>query len=275
MPKYKIVASDLDGTLFNTAVEVSEENLAAIKEMDEMGVHFVPSSGRAYTEIPDKIRNIPQARYIICSDGAMIYDQQEHRHLHRCYMDKELSKTVLDILHDYQTLLTVRYHGKSYVDITKHDWDIYGEYRLTGNYRKFIYTYDLPTENFDAFCYDLPDIEMICVFFKSDREMAECRERLLSTHQVQVASSEPYNFEIFHKDAGKGNALLRLAEHLQIPKEQTIGVGDSLNDLDNIRKAGLGLAMENASEVLKTAADKIICNNDQHAMQYILEKFIK
>ena len=275
MPKYKIVASDLDGTLFNTAVEISKENLAAIEEMDQMGVHFVPSSGRAYTEIPDKIKNIPQVRYLICSDGAMIYDQKAQQQLCRCYMDKELSKTVLDVLNEYQTLLTVRYHGKSYVDTSKHDWDIYGKYRLTGNYKEFIYEYDRPIENFDDFCYNLPEIEMICVFFKSNREMAECKRRLLETGRVQVASSEPYNLEIFDINAGKGNALRRLAQHLEIDPQKTIGVGDSLNDMDNIRKAGLGLAMENACEALKVEAKRIICNNDQHAMQYILEKFIK
>ena len=272
---YRIVASDLDGTLFNTAVEVSKENLIAIHEMDKMGVHFVPSSGRAYSEIPDKVKNIPEARYLITADGATVYDQKQGKAVYTCRMNKTLSKQVLDMLNEYQTMLTVRCNGIAYVDAKKHDWDTYGEYRLTGNYKKFIYKFDRPVENFDQFCYDLPDIEMICVFFKSDREMAECRERLLSTRQVQVASSEPYNLEIFDINAGKGNTLLKLAELLEIDPKDTIGVGDSLNDLDNIRKAGLGLAMENASEVLKTEADKIICNNDQHAMQYILEKFIK
>ena len=272
---YKIVASDLDGTLFNTAVEVSPENLAAIREMNEMGVHFVPSSGRAYSEIPDKVKNIPEARYIITADGAVIYDQKEEKAIYACRMDKVLSHTVLSILFEYRTMLTVRYGGISYADAEKHDWEIYGEYRLTGNYKQFIYDFSRPVENFEQFCYDLPGIEMICVFFKSDREIAECRERLLALGTVQVASSEPYNLEVFDINAGKGNTLLKLAELLGIDGKDTIGVGDSLNDLDNIRKAGLGLAMENACERLKTEADKIICNNDQHAMKYILEKFIK
>ena len=275
MPKYKIVASDLDGTLFNTAVEISKENLAAIEEMDQMGVHFVPSSGRAYSEIPHKVKNIPQVRYLICSDGATIYDQKTHQEICDTYMDKDLCRLVLDILNEYQTMLSVRNKGIAYVDEKKHDWDIYGEYRLTGNYKKFIYDFDHPTPNFQQFCYDLPEIEMICVFFKSNREMAECKRRLLETGRVQVASSEPYNLEIFDINAGKGNALRRLAQHLEIDPQKTIGVGDSLNDMDNIRKAGLGLAMENACEALKVEAKRIICNNDQHAMQYILEKFIK
>lgn len=272
---YKIVATDLDGTLFNTAIEVTPENLAAIAEMERRGVYFVPSSGRAISEIPDKVLKIPQARYVITADGATIYDQKTQKIISSANMDKELSKLVLDMLYEYQTLPTVRYSGLAYVDQDLHDWDTYDEYRLTGNYKKFIYKFDRPIPNFKQFCYDLPSIEMICVFFKSNREMAECKRRLLETGRVQVASSEPYNLEVFDINAGKGNALLRLADYLGVDREATIGVGDSLNDMDNIRKAGLGLAMENACEALKVEANRIICNNDQHAMQYILENFIK
>lgn len=272
---YKIVATDLDGTLFNTSIEVSKENLAAIQEMDRRGVHFVPSSGRAYTEIPDKVLKIPEARYVICADGATVYDQKTKKIICSTNMNKELSKLVLDMLYEYQTLLTVRYEGLAYVDEKLHDWDLYDEYRLTGNYKKFIYDFDRPTPDFKQFCYDLPSIEMICVFFKSNREMAECKKRLLETGRVQVASSEPYNLEVFDINAGKGNSLLKLADYLGVDRAATIGVGDSLNDMDNIRKAGLGLAMENACEALKVEANRIICNNDEHAMKYILENFIK
>ena len=50
--QYKIVASDLDGTLFNNKAEVSPENWAAIEQMHKMGIHFVPTSGRSFGEMP-------------------------------------------------------------------------------------------------------------------------------------------------------------------------------------------------------------------------------
>ncbi len=275
MPNYKIIASDLDGTLLNTQMQVSKENLDAIQKMTDMGIYFVPSSGRTLTEMPKEVMDITSARYIIHSDGAVVYDRKTNKNLSSCCMDKQHSKEILDILNSYQTLLTVRNKGMSYVDSKKHDWDIYDSYRLTGNYKKFIYEKNRPVDNYDEFCYSLDEIEMICVFFSYDDELAQCRQRILDLGEYQVASSERYNLEIFSKDAGKGNALLRLAAILGVDPKETIGVGDSINDMDNLKKAGLSLAMENAQVELKSIADRVICNNDEHAMEYILKNIIK
>ena len=57
MKTYKIIASDLDGTLLNSSSEISKENIDAINNLNEKGVAFVPCTGRTYSEIPDKIKN--------------------------------------------------------------------------------------------------------------------------------------------------------------------------------------------------------------------------
>lgn len=274
MPEYKIIASDLDGTLLNSKMEVSPENLNAIYKMTEMGIHFVPSSGRTLTEIPDEIVQIPGVRYIIHSDGAVIYDRLTGKRSTAC-MNKEKSGKLLDLLNEYRTLLTVRYEGVSYVDALKHQWDIYEQYRLTDNYKRCIFDKNRAVEHFRSFCRGMDEIEMICAFFKDDNELNECRRRILATGEYKVASSEACNLEIFDVSAGKGNGLVRLSELLGVPCEETIGVGDSTNDKDNLEKSGLALAMENADDELKQIAHRVICNNNQHAMKYILENIIK
>ena len=87
--------------------------------------------------------------------------------------------------------------------------------------------------------------------------------------------SNPTIIVIFSADAGKGHALWKLADALGIDRADTIAVGDTLNDIDNIRCAGLGLAMDNAMDALKAEADAVICNNEEHAIAYILEHYIK
>ena len=74
MKAYKILASDLDGTLFTTKVEVSPQNNSAIKELHEKGIYFVPSSGRTLCEIPKELTENPYIRFIIFSNGSTIYD---------------------------------------------------------------------------------------------------------------------------------------------------------------------------------------------------------
>ena len=67
---YKILCSDLDGTLLNSDSEISAENLAAIQAVAEKGVFFVPSTGRTFAELPQQLREHPSIRYIIYSNGC-------------------------------------------------------------------------------------------------------------------------------------------------------------------------------------------------------------
>ena len=115
---------------------------------------------------------------------------------------------------------------------------------------------------------------MIGVFFRKEGDAETCIKRIRETGNYITARFTPYCYEIFHKTAGKGNALLRLADALGLSHAQTIGVGDSENDLTMLEAAGLGLCMSNGMDEAKRAADEIICNNDEHAMKYILEHYL-
>ena len=145
---------------------------------------------------------------------------------------------------------------------------------MTPMYSRFIYDFSRPVDDFKSFCKALPNIEMICAFFANDDELAECKQKIAACEDLICAQCEKYNVEIFSKNAGKGNALLRLARHLGIDRGETIAVGDSPNDETMLRAAGLGLAMGNAWDELLPAADAQICTNEQHAIKYILENYI-
>ena len=72
MSYIKLVASDLDGTLLTKSATLTEESSRAISEMTARGIQFLPTTGRALSEVPDSVRNHPSVEYIISSDGANI-----------------------------------------------------------------------------------------------------------------------------------------------------------------------------------------------------------
>ncbi len=275
MPNYRIIATDLDGTLLNTRDEVSKENLAAIKQLTEAGVLVVPSSGRTLGEIPACVRDIPDVRYIIHSDGAVIYDKKEGKPLDARCMTGDAARRMLDLFYSYETLLTVRAGGVLYVAADEQTQEIYDSYRMIRAYQTAMLTLAVPKENFKEFCYSLPEIEMVCTFFRHDDELAACREAFLADGRFGVAASTATNLEVFSAEAGKGNALLRFAELMGAKQAETIAVGDSENDLDNLRHAGLALAMENALPAVKEASHRTVCHNDAHVMAYIYENIIQ
>ena len=90
---------------------------------------------------------------------------------------------------------------------------------------------------------------------------------------VTTVYSNPYYLEIFMKEAGKGSAVIRLAEHLSIPIENTIAAGDEQNDISMIEAAGCGIAMANATDMVKQIADVVTTydNNHDGLAEFILE----
>ena len=77
--------------------------------------------------------------------------------------------------------------------------------------------------------------------------------------------------EIGHPDGSKGSALRALAESLGVPREQVVAVGDSPNDVDMIQYAGLGVAMGNASDEVKAAADAVALPASEQGLAVLLE----
>lgn len=270
--RYKIVSLDLDGTLLNDDMHVSAENKAALCALKKKGIVVVPNSGRTLGELPAEVRDDPDMRYVIHSDGAVIYDKETGTR-HTVCMSRELSDRVLELLQKYRVSLSVRYNGRSFVRADEHNEEAYISYRLGPTFRRFLYETATPVTNFDDFVSGMEEIEMICAFFAREEELTACRAALLATGEEQVASSAPGNIEVFSVAAGKGNALLRLAAQLGIDGAATIAVGDSTNDSDMIKKAGLGLAMENAYAELKELADDVACRNTEHIVKYLQEKY--
>lgn len=272
MQKYNIIAVDLDGTLLNTDMTVSAENKAAIGELAARGIYVVPATGRTLSEIPPFVRDDENVRYIIHSNGSVVYDKATGSRTCTC-MPRTLSAQLLAMFRTYATSLCVHADGKAYVKAAEHNEEGYLRYRVHPNHRRLYYAACEPVENFDAFCDALDEVEMFVVFFAEDDELEACRTALLATGKVQVVSSAPHNIEVYAAGAGKGNAVLRLAEKLGIDKAATMAVGDSTNDSDMVKKAGLGVAMANACDELQAIADTIACHNDEHILPYLIKTY--
>ena len=272
--EYQLIATDLDGTLLNKKEKVSPENYQAMKQLRDLGVLVVPASGRSFEEMPEELKSCPQIRYYIGSDGSTIYDKQTGT-THQLAMPKEVGHVVLDKLFSYPVNMMIHAHNRSYVDESRHDESDYRRNNYSDSWVHFVFETNTPVKDFKAFTYGLDNIEMCCAFFERYEDLLECKEFFEQHPDLLVAQSNKYNLEIISKNAGKGKAMLHLADLLGIDRAATIAVGDSTNDLTMVRQAGLGLAMENAVEELKSAADAVICDNDAHAIRYILENYIQ
>ena len=274
MSKYGIVASDLDGTLLRDDMSVSEENKLAIKRLSEKGVLFVPASGRTLSEIPKELLDNENIRYIIYSNGSVLADRHTGERINMCIPDR-LSKQIMSTVSGLDVYITVRQNGNSYVLSDQQTNEAREYYRVCAPHIRLMDEFAVYVEDFSSMPEILLDVESCSIFFHDDSELLEARNALSLIDGLLLAEGCPHNLEIFSSFAGKGNCLKLLADKLSIDIKETIAVGDSMNDATILNTAGLGLAMENACDELKQLADEIICNNDSHAVDYILSHYIE
>ena len=272
MRSYKIVCSDLDGTLLNSASEVSRENLLAMEAMVKKGVYFVPSTGRTFGELPEEIKNSDAVRYMIHSNGAVVLDKQTGARSLVC-ISNDVMRKIMEILEKYEVHISIRHNGDDYVDGSLDHEAIFDDYNVCEAHRVVVRAFAEYRENFMDFAYAADNVEVVSIFFRDLEQTAVCRRDLEQLGGLRMAAVTPYNLEIMNADAGKGNALRSLADSLGVDIADTVSMGDSDNDTSIVEAAGLGLAVANACDSLKETADAVICSNDDHALAYVLSHY--
>ena len=272
--KYKIVASDLDGTLLNKEQTVSEENLCAISEMRRLGVEFVPTTGRGMNEVDLSLINSPDIRYIITSNGAVVFDKSIGKTILTRYISRDTVRLVLEAIRPYNVFVVVHEGGKTYFDKSKYTPEFLNICGVGEYYGYIIGKYAEAVENFESFLLSSGEVELICLFFELDEGNRSSKQIFEDCGKLCVASPNKNYLEVYSYDAGKGKVLAAFAEKLGVDIEDVIAVGDSDNDSTLIKQAGLGLAVDNACDALKELADQTICDHSEHIAKYVLENYI-
>lgn len=272
MRNIKIIASDLDGTLLNSNSEVSAENLEAIRKLAEKGVFFVPATGRSLSEIPKAIADIPEIRYIISSNGAAINDRKTGKRLLFCITNDKV-KRILDILYAFDTHIVYRRDGLLYVDAYCQKKEDFVYYNICKAHINVIENYGIHLTDFKEKAYQADEVEGIAAFIHDKSRLSECRKLIEEIDGISVVETWE-NLEVLNSCAGKGNAILSLADEIGADRCETMALGDSDNDKSMIKSAGLGLAVANANDDLKAIADDVICSNDEHIVKYVLENYL-
>ena len=272
--KYKIVASDLDGTLLNKEQTVSEENFHAISQMSRLGVEFVPTTGRSMNEVDPSLISSPDIRYIITSNGAVVYDKNVGKTILTRYISTDDVSLVLETIRPYNVFIVAKEGGKSYFDKNKYNPEFLNTCGIDAYFGHIISRHAEAVEDFESFLLSSCEVEMIVLFFEFDEATRCCKQIFEDSGKLCGAHANIGYLEVYSSDAGKGKTLVALADMLGIDIAYVIAVGDSNNDSTMIEEAGLGLAVANACDALKELADRTICDNSQHIAKYVLENFI-
>lgn len=282
MKPIRLIALDLDGTLFNPDSHISQGNLAAIKRMKEQGVHVVIASGRPFTGLPFEQLQGTGIEYAITTNGSSIYDLESEKCIHdKCIfedpLDEETALTLLDYLLTKDIHMDVFIGGVGYSPL---QCISAGEkLSVPPSIKKYITKSRIRIADMPGFIRSnhLRVQKITLNFYPDEKGILKHREEVLScleaNPEITCVSGGFNNLEFTKRGVTKGTALLRLAKLLEIDPEATMAIGDSENDLSMIEAAGIGVAMGNAQEVVKDHADFMTGTNAEDGVAAAIQHF--
>lgn len=271
MKNYRLIALDMDGTLLNSQLKITSETKEAIARAHAAGKHVVLSTGRCISELREILAELPQVRYLVCENGCCVYDCETGRTLHCDPVPEEEVRNILRVLEGERVVRQVFSENQSYINQQDDSWM---EACLMDRYREtFKKSAVLDPFLFERYEKERFRIEKVNLYFESDED----RERVcqkLAGRPIQAISTMVYLLECFSKDADKGRGLEKLCEHLSISMDEVIAVGDGRNDLEMLSVAGLSVAMGNAEDFVKDAANTVTDDCDHDGVAKVIRQYL-
>ncbi|MFA9456984.1 Cof-type HAD-IIB family hydrolase [Halalkalibacter sp. AB-rgal2] len=228
----KLIAIDMDGTLLNKEHQISNENRNAIKAAQDQGIHVVINTGRTRMTLDPLIENLSLNSYLITVNGSEVWDDSLEL-IERKTLDSDLVEYMWRLKEKHQT-----YCWAASVDNV---------------WREVFPAEDIHSHEWMKFGFDIED----------DRIRELIYEDLSKLGTLEITNSSPTNLEINAIGVNKAKAIEFVCHKLGFTLENVMAIGDSINDLAMIQEARMGVAMGNAQEVVKEAANWISSSHEE------------
>lgn len=275
----RLIASDMDGTLLGTKMEVLEENVKAIRFAEKQGITFMAATGRGITEAIPPLKEAGLHCPLITVNGAQAFDEH-HQEIFTIDIPNQISKQIMDIFY---------HHGVYFEVATTQGVFSNSRPRRIENIAMMLankiphLTFKMAIAMASAYLdllavnyiedyhklLDHPDIQILKFITMSQEAGAvlnpvrEDLTKLAQTEDIVITSSSPTNIEVNHKNAQKGIAVKHVAEKMGIPLDQVMTIGDNFNDISMLQVAGVSFAMGNAEEEVKKQAKYITTDHTE------------
>jgi Cof subfamily protein (haloacid dehalogenase superfamily) len=271
--KYKLVAMDMDGTLLNSKKEVSDKSKQVLQEASNLGIKLVVCTGRIFTSARFYARLIGTSAPIIASNGAYIREKDR---------DEAIFEEPLKNNELYKIVETIKSYGLHPQLFTTDSIFTEKIIHFSKNYARWNESVvesdrvniEVIKDFNEAIEKNVGKILKVVVMDEDKNKIISLKSEIKERMDVAAITSVGNNIEIMSSGISKGSAVSKLAEYYGILAEEVICIGDNENDLSMIEYAGLGIAMGNATEELKKAANYITDTNDSDGVAKAIEKFI-
>lgn len=265
---YKLIAMDLDGTLNNDQKVITEKTKAALMAAQKQGIRLALASARPSPGLFKErdILRLQDYRGILMSyNGGRIVDAQTGKVLFETSMDLAETKQVLRKLESLPVTPILDDGVQFYVT------DQNG------------YKVDYECKNNNMVCSEVGNLADFLTFAPikilmsvQPEELPQVQETITGflPKSLTVVQTAAFYLEVIPKVINKGQGIRDICKVLGLGTEEVISFGDAANDIPMLREAGMGVAMGNAAEAVKAAADMVTLSNNDDGIAAALEKLL-
>ena len=263
---YRLLAIDLDGTLLTPLPHkhITPRTYKVLRQAADAGVIIVIATGQTLSVLQNVCAELPLSAPQIIENGAIIADIRSGTIFHEQLIPPDL---ILPALAALRTLgLHRAYHTLHHVYVDKN----------TPRARNWYRPPVPPTIEVEdvASLYPLSCIKVAGIGEESTLRVKRRELEHIFDGKLYIAQSSFDIIELLHPEVSKGKALNVIAADLDIKPEEIVAFGDNHNDIGMLQLAGLGVAMGNAHEEVKAAADYVTLSNAQDGVAVVIEEMI-
>lgn len=262
---YKLLALDLDGTLLTSNKKITPRTKILIQQLAEQGTIIALASGRTMSGIRGVINELSvdsKNLYIIACNGAQIWSESAQQFI----ANQLLPANDIHLFRQWCHAVGIACYAQHAQELIVEDNQ--GIPVRAGQYSRLSIKRTLDVLLLNA---PVPKMMFIEDAVILDSLIQVIPERL--SGKYQCVRSEPNYYEIMVKGVNKGEACRVLAQHLSMPFDTVLAMGNERNDCEMLRFAGKGIAMGNADDIVRQCADYITTSNDEEGVANALTLF--
>lgn len=267
----RLIISDIDGTILDNQHQVDPELKDIIPLLNREQIPFVLASARSPLGMEPIAHELGLGdNPLACYNGALVIkgDPQAYETIIEHPLDKKEIRTFLELVKaEFPTVSINLYSGKDWIADRLDKW-VQIEAAITGE-QPTIQNVLMPVLDVLIPIHKLLLIDEAPVIQK----LHDYLQTLDFSKTAFYLSKDNY-MEVTAKHVSKEQALHEIAQHYQVPLEEVMTIGDNFNDLPMLRLAGLGVAMGNAPEAVKTEANAITKSNNEHGVAEAIKEYV-
>lgn len=262
---YKIIFSDIDGTLLSTNYHILPRTREKILELDKKGIPFILVSARMPEGIYLVQQELGNHQPIICYSGGLILDKDKNI-LYSSQIDLDLAEEIQNSLKENCPKICPNIYGGNQwlVEDDQNPWVMREERIVHGKAQtgeiKSVFAKDGGIHKF--------------LLMGEPEEITRAENFLRPRYKhLSILKSTPYYLEVMHEDAKKSKGVCFLCDYYGVSADEAVAFGDGENDVDMLLAVKYGIAMANAADSIKKQAAFVTLSNDEEGIFAALDQW--